>query len=158
MFSNKEIVCNPSTVWDRHAAAWPLPDWKFLRFLMAKPIRWMCRLAQYLVFVRFLFVCFFPWKIYGFFLFHFYMPISALTRLISDYTRQKVFRKNLFKGVQLYFEISLLSFTSYPKFLSICNSLRSVECGYVLTKMRTKNRLLVMEKQKWLLSKSAWRL
>ena len=60
--------------------------------------------TQYPFFVRF---CFSLTK-YPLFHPHFYVSISALTR--QSHTGQKFSEKNFFKGVQLYFEISLLSF------------------------------------------------
>ena len=56
------------------------------------------------VFLRF----YFSLKKYALFHPHFYKSISALTR--QPHTGQKFSEKNFFKGVQLYFEISLLSF------------------------------------------------
>ena len=56
------------------------------------------------VFLRFCFSV----KKYAIFHTHFYMSISALSR--QAHTGQKIFEKSFCKGVQLYFEISLLSF------------------------------------------------
>ena len=71
-------------------------------------LRWIYTVSVFrtfsYVFLRF---CFFLTK-YALFHPHFYVSISALTR--QSHTGQKFSEKNFCKGVQLYFEISLLSF------------------------------------------------
>ena len=75
-------------------------------------LRWIYTVSVFRpAFVRFFFLRFcFSVKKYAIFHPHFYMSISALTR--QSHTGQNFSEKNfLLEGVQLYFEISLLSFT-----------------------------------------------
>ena len=75
------------------------------RFLI---LRWIYTVSVFRTFSSvFLRFCFSLTK-YALFHPHFYVPISAPTR--QSHTEQKFSEKKIFKGVQLYFEILLLSF------------------------------------------------
>ena len=71
------------------------------------------------------------------------MPISALTRVPACHMVDKSFPKKIFRGVQPYFEISLLSFIQHNSFGQNFYRYETVYLVRIWTyKKRTKKSIL----------------